>query len=109
MVADEAGRSAPALLQAAADALKARAPDFVPLVIAETGCTTMVGRTMQVPMVATRLERYAAGALESSVIPLAPQEVQATALAPGGLIGALARRARRSARSRASRRTTSRS
>ena len=44
-------------------------------------------------MVATRLERYAVGALESSVLPLAPQETQATALAPGGLIGALARRA----------------
>jgi acyl-CoA reductase-like NAD-dependent aldehyde dehydrogenase len=81
------------LLQAAADAVKARAKELVPLVIAETGCTTNVGRTMQVPMVSTRLERYAVGALESGVIPLAPQEVQATALAPGGLIGALARRA----------------
>ncbi len=81
------------LLQAAADAVKARAKELVPLVIAETGCTTNVGRTMQVPMVSTRLERYAVGALESSVLPLAPQEVQATALAPGGLIGALARRA----------------
>lgn len=81
------------LLQAAADAVKARIKDFVPLVIAETGCTSNVGRTMQVPMVATRLERYAAGALEPSVIPLAPQEMAATALAPGGLMGALARRA----------------
>ena len=80
------------LLHAAADAVKARAKELVPLVIAETGCTTNVGRTMQVPMVSTRLERYAVGALESGVIPLAPQEVQATALAPGGLIGALARR-----------------
>jgi phenylacetaldehyde dehydrogenase len=81
------------LLQAAADAVKSRAKELVPLVIAETGCTTNVGRTMQVPMVSTRLERYAVGALEPSVLPLAPQEVQATALAPGGLIGALARRA----------------
>lgn len=81
-----------ALLQAAADALRARQQEFVPLVIAETGCTATVGRTMQVPQAATRFERYAAGALESSVIPLPPQEMPATALAPGALIGALARR-----------------
>lgn len=82
-----------ALLQAAADALKARVPDLVPLVIAETGCTLNVGRTMQVPQAATRFERYARGALEPSVIPLPPQEMPATALAPGGVMGALARRA----------------
>ncbi len=82
-----------ALLQAAADALKARVPDFVPLVIEETGATTMVAKTMQVPTAATRFERYAAGAMEPVVIPLPPQEMPATALAPGGLMGALARRA----------------
>ncbi|MFM9013331.1 MAG: aldehyde dehydrogenase family protein [Gemmatimonadota bacterium] len=81
-----------ALLQAAADRLRERQAEFVPLVIAETGCTATVGRTMQVPQAATRFERYAAGALEPSVIPLPPQEMPATALAPGGLIGALARR-----------------
>jgi acyl-CoA reductase-like NAD-dependent aldehyde dehydrogenase len=81
------------LLLAAADALKQRIADFVPLVIAETGCTTNVGRTMQVPQAAVRFERYASGALEPSVIPLPPQEMPATALAPGGLMGALARRA----------------
>ena len=74
--------------------MKKRVPDFVPLVIAETGCTTMVAKSMQVPTacrpgsIATRSVR-----LESAVIPLAPQEVQATPLAPGGLMGALARRA----------------
>ncbi len=81
------------LLQAAADELKKRVPEFVPLVIEETGATTMVAKSMQVPTAAARFERYAAGAMESAVIPLAPQEVQATPLAPGGLMGALARRA----------------
>ncbi|MBJ7382102.1 MAG: aldehyde dehydrogenase family protein, partial [Acidimicrobiia bacterium] len=82
-----------ALLQAAADALRSRVKEFVPLVISETGCTATVGRTMQVPQAATRFERYAQGALEPSVIPLPPQEMPSTALAPGGVIGALARRA----------------
>ncbi len=81
------------LLQAAADALRSRVKEFVPLVISETGCTATVGRTMQVPQAATRFERYAQGALEPSVIPLPPQEMPSTALAPGGIIGALARRA----------------
>ncbi len=82
-----------ALLQAAGDRIREKAGDLLPLVIAETGCTATVGRTMQVPVTASRFDRYARGALEPSVIPLAPQEVPATALAPGGLMGALARRA----------------
>ncbi len=45
------------------------------------------------PITASRFDRYARGALEPSVIPLAPQEMPATALAPGGIMGALARRA----------------
>ena len=44
VVADRSRRSAPRLLQAAADAVKARAKEFVPLVIAETGCTYNVGQ-----------------------------------------------------------------
>ncbi|MGZ6975690.1 MAG: aldehyde dehydrogenase family protein [Acidimicrobiia bacterium] len=82
-----------ALLQAAADELTKRVPDLVPLVIEETGATTMVASTMQVPTAAARFERYAAGALEPAVIPLPPQEMPATALAPGGIMGAIARRA----------------
>jgi len=81
------------LLQAAADAVRARADELLPLVIAETGCTAAVGKTMQVPVAASRFDRYARGALEPDVIPLAPQEMPATALAPGGLMGAIARRA----------------
>jgi len=42
---------------------------------------------------ASRFDRYARGALEPNVIPLAPQEMPATPMAPAGLMGALARRA----------------
>jgi acyl-CoA reductase-like NAD-dependent aldehyde dehydrogenase len=81
------------LLQAAGDTLKAKVPDLVPLTIAETGCTLTVGKQMQVPQAAVRFERYARGAMEPTVIPLPPQEMPATALAPGGIMGAMARRA----------------
>ncbi len=81
------------LLRAAGRRVRERTDDLVPLVIAETGCTATVGRTMQVPVAASRFDRYALGALEPSVISLTPQEMPATALAPGGLMGALARRA----------------
>lgn len=81
------------LLQAAAEAVRVRLDDLVPLVIAETGCTATVGRQMQVPVAAGRFDRYALGALEPAILPLPPQETQATPLAPGGLMGALARRA----------------
>ncbi|HMF82641.1 MAG TPA: aldehyde dehydrogenase family protein [Acidimicrobiia bacterium] len=81
------------LLKAAAGRVRAKVEDLVPLVIAETGCTATVGRSMQVPVAASRFDRYAAGALEPAVIPLPPQEMPSTPLAPGGLMGALARRA----------------
>src|SRR5436190_6185530 len=80
------------LLAKAADAIKARFKDLLPLVIAETGCTETVGKQMQVPQAWTRFETYARLALEPDVIPLPPQEMPATALAPGGLMGAIARR-----------------
>ena len=81
------------LLEAAADRIREKTDELVPLVIAETGCTATVGRTMQVPVAASRFDRYAVGALEPSVIPLPPQEMPGTALAPGGVMGAIARRA----------------
>src|SRR5919204_2814207 len=81
------------LLKAAAGRVREKLEALVPLVIAETGCTATVGRQMQVPGAASRFDRYALGALEPNVIPLPPQEMPATPLAPGGLMGALARRA----------------
>src|SRR5262249_2298796 len=81
------------LLQATADAIRDHRKELLPVVIAETGCTATVGKQMQVPQAATRFDAYARFALESDVIPLPPQEMPATALAPGGLMGAIARRA----------------
>lgn len=80
------------LLSRAATALARRHDDLVPMVQAETGATIRVARTMQVPTASERLERYARGALEPAQIPLPPQVAAATAMAPGGLIGAVANR-----------------
>jgi len=80
------------LLRAAAAAIRAHAEELVPLVISETGCTAALGRSMQVPQAAVRFDRYAVGALEPTVIPLPPTEMPTTALAPGGIMGAIARR-----------------
>src|SRR6476659_8242969 len=60
--------------------------------VADTGCTATVGKQMQVPQARVRFETYSRMAYESNVIPLAPMEMPATALAPGGLMGAIARR-----------------
>jgi phenylacetaldehyde dehydrogenase len=79
------------LLQKVADAMRDQFDDLLPLVIAETGCTATVGKQMQVPQARVRFETYARLAHESNVIPLAPMEMPATALAPGGLMGAIAR------------------
>jgi acyl-CoA reductase-like NAD-dependent aldehyde dehydrogenase len=80
------------LLAKAGAAIKSHYKDLLPTVIAETGCTETVGKQMQVPQVWTRFETYARYALDPTVIPLPPQEMPATALAPGGLMGAIARR-----------------
>ncbi|GIU88182.1 MAG: aldehyde dehydrogenase [Acidimicrobiia bacterium] len=80
------------LLGRAAERIRARFDELLPLVIAETGCTAAVGKQMQVPTAWTRFETYARLAVESQDIPLPPQEMPATALAPGGLMGALVRR-----------------
>ena len=80
------------LLQKTADAMRDQFDPLLPLVIAETGCTATVGKQMQVPQARVRFETYARLAHESPVIPLAPMEMPATALAAGGLMGAIARR-----------------
>jgi acyl-CoA reductase-like NAD-dependent aldehyde dehydrogenase len=80
------------LLQKTGDAIRANFKELLPVVIAETGCTAVVGKQMQVPQAAVRFDSYARYALESNVIPLPPMEMPQTALAPGGLMGAIARR-----------------
>jgi acyl-CoA reductase-like NAD-dependent aldehyde dehydrogenase len=79
-----------ALLDRAADLLRDRIDDLVPLVQAETGATLRVARTMQVPTCVDRLRRYARGALEPTTTALPPSVMPSTALAPGGLMGAVA-------------------
>jgi acyl-CoA reductase-like NAD-dependent aldehyde dehydrogenase len=77
------------LLDRAAEVIRAHFDELIPLVQAETGATLRVTKTMQVPTCVERFHRYARGAVEPNVIPLPPSEMPSTALAPGGLIGAI--------------------
>lgn len=76
------------LLDRLAELLQSQLDDYVPLVQAETGATRRVAQTMQVPQAVERFRRYAQGAVETNVIPLAPKEMTATPLSPAGLLGA---------------------
>jgi acyl-CoA reductase-like NAD-dependent aldehyde dehydrogenase len=78
------------LLNRAADLLRDRMEELIPLVQAETGATQRVASTMQVPTCIERFRRYAKGALEPNTISLPPSEMPATALAAGGLMSAIA-------------------
>ena len=77
-----------ALLNKAADLLRERMDELIPLVQAETGATLRLTQSMQVPTCIERFRRYAKGALEPTTIPLPPSEMPTTTLAPGGLMGA---------------------
>jgi acyl-CoA reductase-like NAD-dependent aldehyde dehydrogenase len=79
-----------ALMARASEAIRERAADLVPLVIAETGATLAVGSTMQVTVAATRFARYAQDQRHIAERSLPPQVAHATPLAPGGLVNALA-------------------
>src|SRR3954469_22057096 len=79
-----------ALLDRAGDIIRDHVDELVPLVQAETGATIRVAKTMQVPTCVERFRRYARGASEPNVIALPPGEMPTTALAPGGLMGAIA-------------------
>ncbi len=79
-----------ALMAKASEAIRQRAADLVPLVIAETGATLAVGSTMQVTVAATRFARYAQDQRHIAERSLPPQVAHATPLAPGGLVNALA-------------------
>jgi phenylacetaldehyde dehydrogenase len=80
------------ILRRAAELLRQHTPELVPLVISETGATQVLTESMQVPVATSRFDRYAVGALEPTVIPLPPSEMPTTPLAPGALMGAIARR-----------------
>ncbi|MHB8329548.1 MAG: aldehyde dehydrogenase family protein, partial [Acidimicrobiales bacterium] len=79
-----------ALMARAAQAIRARASDLLPLVMAETGATAAVGSRMQVPVAADRFDRYSRDLRHVAQRALPPQLSQATPLAPGGLVSALA-------------------
>lgn len=78
------------LMAKAAAAIRARAKDMVPLVIAETGATLAVGSSMQVTVASMRFARYSQDHGHVSERSLPPQVAHATPLAPGGLVNALA-------------------
>jgi acyl-CoA reductase-like NAD-dependent aldehyde dehydrogenase len=82
-----------ALMAKAAQAIRAKAADLLPLVIAETGATAAVGSRMQVPVAADRFDRYSRDLRHVAQRALPPQVAQSTPLAPGGLISGLAHRA----------------
>ncbi len=80
------------LLTAVTEKLSQRQAELVPMIIAETGATAQVGSKMQVPVAIERFTRYSRDALKDLRIALPPQAMQATPLAPGGLIGAVVNR-----------------
>lgn len=80
-----------ATLARIADVLDAHRDELVPLVQAETGATMRVTKTMQVPQAAARFRRYAQ--VESNLVPIPPAVMPTTALAPGGIVGAVEHRA----------------
>ena len=80
------------ILNRIGDLLVKHGESLVPLVQAETGATMRVASTMQVPVAVDRFRYYGRRALESFALPLAPQAMPQTALAPAGLIGGVALR-----------------
>ncbi|HZQ84399.1 MAG TPA: aldehyde dehydrogenase family protein [Acidimicrobiales bacterium] len=80
------------LLQAVGERVRERTEELLPLIIAETGATVSVGSALQIPMCASRFDRYARGALQDLSTPIAPTEQPATPLAAGALMGAIALR-----------------
>jgi acyl-CoA reductase-like NAD-dependent aldehyde dehydrogenase len=79
-----------AILDRVADLLVKHGEEIAPLLQAETGATMRVASTMQVPVAVYRFRRYARDAMLSDTTPLTPTLMNATELAPGGLIGAVA-------------------
>ncbi|MFI1797792.1 aldehyde dehydrogenase family protein [Streptomyces sp. NPDC020379] len=83
-------RERAAVLDRTAELLDERAKELIPLLQAETGATVRVATALQLPPAVDRFRRYARGALEPGVVPLAPRPVKGTPSAPGGLLGAAA-------------------
>ncbi|MGI8937698.1 MAG: aldehyde dehydrogenase family protein [Iamia sp.] len=80
-----------ALLGKVADILDGKLDDLVPLTQAETGATMRVAKTLQVPQAAARFRYYATPVDDHVALP--PAVMPSTPLAPGGIVGAVERRA----------------
>lgn len=80
------------LLDRAADLVDAHHDELVDLAVAETGGTRKLAETIQVPHAATRLRRYARGALEPTTVAFPPLPTPATPLAASGVTNAMAQR-----------------
>lgn len=78
------------ILARTAEILEGKADELTALAQAETGATPGTARALQLGVAVARFRRYAKGALEPVEIPLAPQVTATTALARGGLTGAVA-------------------
>jgi len=78
------------ILARTAEILEGKADELTALAQAETGATPGTARALQLGVAVARCRRYAKGALEPVEIPLAPQVTATTALARGGLTGAVA-------------------
>ncbi|MEU1815408.1 aldehyde dehydrogenase family protein [Streptomyces roseifaciens] len=78
------------VLNRTAELITEHEAELLPLLQAETGATARVTSALQLPPAVDRFRRYARGALEPAVIPLAPHPAQGSPLAPGGLMGAAA-------------------
>ncbi|HEY5155313.1 MAG TPA: aldehyde dehydrogenase family protein, partial [Acidimicrobiales bacterium] len=81
------------LLTRVGDLIDQHYGELVPLVQAETGATLRVTKQMQVPQAGARFRRYAQGIAQEQTIAIPPGLMPTTALAPGGIIGGVARRA----------------
>ncbi|CAM5507867.1 aldehyde dehydrogenase family protein [Streptomyces abikoensis] len=83
-------RERAAVLDRTAELISEHGAELLPLLQAETGATARVTSALQLPAAVDRFRRYARGAVEPAVLPLAPHPVQGSPLAPGGLMGAAA-------------------
>lgn len=79
------------LLGKVADIIESKLDDLVALTQAETGATLRVTKSIQVPQAAARFRYYATPI--DDLVPLPPAVMPSTPLAPGGIVGAVERRA----------------
>lgn len=80
------------LLDRVASLIERHHDELVELTIQETGGTRRTSTNIQIPQAAVRFRRYARGAMEPTITPLAPSVAEAGALGPAAVTNALAQR-----------------